>query len=242
MTHVEPAVGTDVFRFKRFGLRQGDPVWKAGTDSILLGCWSAVGGAKLALDMGTGTGLLAMMLAQRAPELQIDAVEISDVACLVAQENIEGSPWGDRIRLFRGDVRDNGLWRCTKYDLIIANPPYFPDGLQAADISRRCARQGSGFSLMDLSYLIHGLLEDQGKLALVMPAEHTYRFIETANACGLYVHRRLIVRHRADQPDALVLLEMGDTLMKEETTRLVLFAGNLPTPEYRALCSEFLLF
>ena len=115
-------MGGHSFTFKQFHIEQERCAMKVGTDSIVLGSWVPVMGAKRILDIGTGTGILALMLAQRTSQsVQIDAVELDPDAVKQAEENVNGSPWRERIRVIRHDIR---TFQAPDYDLIISNPPY----------------------------------------------------------------------------------------------------------------------
>ena len=228
------------FTFRQFQLIHGDGVWKVGTDSILLGSWCRIESAARALDMGTGTGILAMMLAQRNENIHIDAVDILPEALEVARTNTLRSKWKQRIAVIERDlVTSDPSWN-DQYDLVICNPPYYPVGLASSDDTRRASRQGLGFSLWDVPGIARGYLRAKGALNVVIPAQSIYHFIERANACGLYVHRRLAVKHNQTVPAAIVLLELSDSPVKADNRMLMLYENMKPTQEYVQLCANFI--
>ena len=118
-------MGNDFFRFRQFTVHQASAAMKVGVDSVLLGAWANIEGVSHVLDVGTGTGLLALMMAQRIPDAVIDAVEIDKETCRQALENVVGSPWAERIKIICDDFRNFANQCGDRYDLIICNPPFF---------------------------------------------------------------------------------------------------------------------
>ncbi len=230
------------FAFRQFELVQGRDAWKVGTDSVLLGCWCRIDEAANALDMGAGSGILSIMLAQRDENLEIDAIEMSEEAVDVARINIKRSRWADRLKIIHGDIMNPNLLHSARYDLIVCNPPYYPSGLVSSEETRKSARQGEGFSLMDVPHLASILLKGNGRLNVVIPAQAAYPFIEKANQNGLFAHRNLAIRHSEEAPLSLVLIELSDRIVKPEHRTLVLYNNQNPTQEYRSLCESFMLF
>jgi tRNA1Val (adenine37-N6)-methyltransferase len=158
------------FQFKHFKIVQDKCAMKVGTDGVLLGAWVPLEGARRILDVGSGTGLIALMLAQRAPEADITAVEIDQDACLQSVENIQQSPWFKRLKVVNTDFRhfsqgDDGL-----FDLIVTNPPYFVGSQPSSGEARSIARHTT---LLGYNELIEGVvrrLKPEGRLALILPA------------------------------------------------------------------------
>ncbi len=179
------------FQFKEFAIQQEKTAMKVGTDSILLGSWIAIGEANSILDIGTGTGLLALMMAQRSTATTIDAVEIDAAAHEDAVTNFENSPWADRLFCYHTSIQEFTAEVDEKYDLIISNPPYFnPSDIQSAT-QRNVARQTHLLNHVILLKLTKDLLSENGSCAFVIPYEMESFFVNLAKNMGLFVYRIL---------------------------------------------------
>lgn len=233
-------MGGHSFTFKQFHIEQDRCAMKVGTDSIVLGSWVPVMGAKRILDIGTGTGILALMLAQRTNQsVQIDAVELDADAVKQAEENINGSPWRERIRIIRHDIR---TFQAPYYDLIISNPPYFVHGQILPDASRQRARHTGELDQTALLQSAERLLAPLGKLALVLPVEQGEQLVALAGELGWHLQRRCLVETKRGKTPNLVLLLLSrkPTEMVEE--RLCLReTDNRYSAEFIALADEFYL-
>jgi tRNA1Val (adenine37-N6)-methyltransferase len=162
-------MSTTDFRFKQFTIRQERTAMKVGTDGVLLGAWTPVTGARRILDVGAGTGLIALMAAQRNAEATVDAVEIEAEAAAQAVENVADSPWADRIRVHHTDFAAY-MEACTeRYDVIVSNPPFFTETLKSADAGRALARHADALPFAQLMAGATRLLTDRGVLALIYP-------------------------------------------------------------------------
>ncbi|MDR1153622.1 MAG: methyltransferase [Bacteroidales bacterium] len=236
-------MGNDFFRFKQFTVRQGGAAMKVGVDSVLLGAWVSANDPARILDVGAGTGLLALMMAQRYPEAMIDAVEIDPEACRQALENIANSPWRDRIRVICGDFRDDAGHGRSRYDLIISNPPYFTASLKPSDAKRHAARHNDSLPHGRLLAESAKLLADAGVLAVTLPSAEALRFIDKAAACGLFVKRRLHVQSIPSKPAFRILVELSKTKYpQEEETLCIERIDRLDfTSEYKDLTRAFYL-
>lgn len=158
----------DSFRFKRFSVEQGNCGMRVGTDGTLLGAW-AQGGARI-LDIGTGTGLIALMMAQRFPQAQITAIDIDADAAQQAEENARQSPFADRISVIQASLQIFALdYAGPKFDAIVSNPPFFNDTKATGNIPRDIARHTLSLSYRDLFHHAAALLADSGTLSLVLP-------------------------------------------------------------------------
>lgn len=175
-----------VFRFKQFTVCQDHAAMKVGTDSDLLGAL-AHGGRRI-LDIGTGTGVLALMMAQRFGDAQIAAVEIDDKAIVDAKANFDASPWGDRIKLTHSSFQDYAEEQPPQsFDALICNPPYFEKSLECPDVSRTTARHASSLPFDVLVESAYRLLADGGVFSVILPPEvyesfdaecHTVGFVQ----------------------------------------------------------------
>lgn len=231
---------TSRFVFRQFQLEHGNGVWKVGTDSVLLGSWCRVGSASCAVDLGTGSGIIPLMLAQRNPALLIDAIDIIPESVALARENVLKSPWQRRINVYEMDLLEPVQLSARSYDLVICNPPYFPFGPAAHEGKRRAARQGIGFTLWDVPSVASQLLKPGGTLHVVIPSQSQYHFIEKANTYKLYVQRRLGIKHHEGSEESIALFEFGHLLVRPDNNTLVLYAGDRPTQEFITLCGDFI--
>ena len=147
---------------------------KVGTDGVLLGAWVSVGPSdRRILDIGSGTGLIALMMAQRVPGARITGVDVEDIS--QARENADASPWGDRVAFERCPVQEFAA--PETFDLIVSNPPFFVDSLTCPDAGRTTARHAVRLPFGDLRDAVVRLLSDEGRFAVVLPADEAARFI-----------------------------------------------------------------
>lgn len=179
---------------------------KVGTDGVLLGAWATCENAEKVLDIGTGTGLIALMIAQRSIA-NIDAIEIDEAACLQAHENFRKSPWEDRINLIHQSFQNFINETDKKYDLIVTNPPYFQNSLVAPDDQRTKARHNSELELYDIIDGTNKLLTENGTLSIILPYVEGVLFIAKAAEHGLYCVRQTNVIPKPKAPIKRLLLE-----------------------------------
>lgn len=181
-----------VFRFKEFEVAHRSAAMKVGTDGVLLGAWADTSSVGCIWDVGTGSGLIALMLAQRCPA-NIIAIDIVDDAATEAQQNVMASPWHDRIDIVADDVFTCAD-RLPRPDLIVCNPPFFTESLHAPDIERSIARHEGVLSLSSIIELAARVLTDGGRIAMVGPTVRADDVDWTATLAGLHIRRRVDVR------------------------------------------------
>ena len=176
------------FQFQRFTVYHDKCAMKVGTDGVLVGAWANIDNANRILDIGTGTGLIALMAAQRT-EATIDAIDVDDDACLQATENVQRSPFANRINILHTGLEDFLPGQQGGYDRIVTNPPYFVDSLKCPNDKRNLARHTDTLSLDSL--LTHGkrLLNPEGQLALILPFDQLNRLKALSQEKDLYLHR-----------------------------------------------------
>lgn len=198
-----------MFRFKQFTVQQDRCAMKVGTDSILLGAWAGGIPATRALDIGTGTGLLALMLAQRFPDLQIDAVELDAQAARQANENVAASPWLDRIHVFAEAIQAFRLSDNRRYELIVCNPPFWQTGTGAVapDPVRQRSRHTDTLSHEELLATVTRLLAENGRFSLILPAVSSPGFYKLAQAHDLYCTQLTQVQPVPPKPPHRWLME-----------------------------------
>ncbi|MBL7950465.1 MAG: methyltransferase [Flavobacteriales bacterium] len=229
------------FRFKQFTIQQDRCALKVGTDGVLFGAWVNHQGAQRILDIGTGTGVLALIAAQRAPQATVDAVEIDDAAAGQAAENAAASPWSGRVRVHRMDVRRMNA--SEPFDLIICNPPYYAGYSSAADERVGLAKHSGELLFDELVAAVDRLLSPNGRFAVIIPLNREKAFIAEAARVQLSPVRRCEVKYVAHRPAKRVLLEFdraGGDVQEEELT--IENTGPFDySPEYRALISDLML-
>ena len=160
---------------------------KVGTDSVMLGAWAEITHSATILDIGTGTGILALIAAQRNPSADITAVEIDPSAASQAGFNISRSPWSDRIHIVNTDIRS---FNCPdRYDAIICNPPYFTKSLHSPDSAKNVARHDDTLGPDELLTAAERFLSADGELHLILPSEHFSNISGIASRHGLQFHR-----------------------------------------------------
>jgi tRNA1Val (adenine37-N6)-methyltransferase len=231
--------GKACFQFKRFTIWQEHCGMKVGTDGILLGAWADGIKAEHILDIGTGTGLIALMLAQRS-QAQIDAIEIDRDAYQQALDNIAQSPWSNRIAVYHRSIQDYDTARV--YDLIVSNPPFFENTFPSQELARNTARQSDRLTMVDILQATQRLLHDSGKLAIIYPILQAQQFSQEAESYGLFCHRRLWLRPTPNHSSKRVLMEWGRYWRKlEESTIAIEAHRHHYTQEYRHLTQDFLL-
>lgn len=230
------------FKFKEFSVKQEASAMKIGTDGVLLGAWVNLDQVYTALDVGTGTGLIGLMIAQRS-EADIEAVEIEDAAFEEAVFNFEESPWSDRLFVYHASFQEFAQEMDESYDLIISNPPYFPGSEESTAMSpRQKARQAVSLSFDDLLHGTRELLADDGCFALVLPYLEKDNFIKRAAEFGLYPARTCDVRGRQD--GAIVRVMMEFTKQNQETIEESLtieIQRHQYTEDYTSLVKDFYL-
>lgn len=167
-------MSNDFFQFKEFTIHQRRAAMKVGTDGVLLGTMAE--GGKQILDIGTGTGIISLMMAQRYHDAQFTAVEIDDNAYLDAQENFAASPFSDRITLVKAAFQDYACTCGRTFDCIVSNPPYFDESLENPDEGRTRARHTSSLPFRELIGGAYRLLEDGGCFSVCIPPEVLKKF------------------------------------------------------------------
>ncbi|NDV68906.1 tRNA1(Val) (adenine(37)-N6)-methyltransferase [Dysgonomonas sp. 25] len=201
----------DYFQFKQFTVRHGRCAMKVGTDGVLLGAWASAADAKKILDIGTGSGLIALMLAQRNPQASVTAIDIDADAILQADENFEASPFAGRIACKHIPLADYATNTAERFDLIVSNPPFFIDSLKSPDNQRSLARHTDSLPMEELIGLSSRLLTDKGRIALIYPYEQKERMIAAAERNNLSVSRITTVYPIPGSTPKRVLMELDKT-------------------------------
>ena len=227
------------FQFKQFNLQQNNAAMKIGTDGILLGAWSNVKNAKTALDIGTGTGVIAIMQAQKNSSLQIDAVEIEQSACLDAIYNFKQSPWSDQLKLHHLSLSE--FCPNNKYDCIISNPPFFINSMKTLDLKRNIARHTNSLNYNDILEFSNNHITKKGTLSLILPEEQAANCILKATKNSLFLRKKCNVFPNPIKKQHRVLLEFSRTKKEILESNLIIETINRHeyTEEYKNLTKDF---
>ena len=218
---------------------------KIGTDGVLLGAWASLkNNPQGILDIGTGTGVIALMLAQRSGAALIDAVEIDEDAYEQAVENFENSDWGDRLFCYHAGFEEfvKEMQDEEKYDLIISNPPFYTSNYSSENARRDQARFAEALPFEELLKGVSVLLSQAGKFHAIIPRQEEAHFLELAGKFGLHPHRITRVKGTPESPEVRSLLQLGfkDTPPKEDVL-IIETARHEYTPEYTELVKDFYL-
>lgn len=229
------------FHFKKFSVRHDRSSMKVGTDAVLLGTWADVNKATHILDIGAGTGVIALLLAQRTkPNVIIEAVEIERLAYEDASENFNSSPWSDRMHLHHKPVQH--FTPINQFDLIISNPPYFQDSFKPPNAQRVVARHTENLSFLELLDTATKLLLEKGKLNIILPYTEGIQFIALAEEKNLHCSRKWSFKTRKEKPIERWLLEFSKTKIETEEGEILLYrSGDEWSPAYTALTRDFYL-
>lgn len=192
------------FTFKQFSIQQNHAPMKVGTDGVLLGAWCSCDHAQTALDIGTGTGIIALMLAQRNNIMKITAIEPNDLAVADAELNFKKSKWNERIECIKTDF--HSFVSPSKFDLIVSNPPFFKNALRAPDENRNAARHIENFGPEEFAHAA-SLLTKTGILSGIYPLPIFEQFHRAACAVGLFPLRLCEVFSTPFKPSHRMLFE-----------------------------------
>lgn len=231
------------FQFKQFRVVQQHSAMKVGVDGVLIGAWADISGAHRILDIGAGTGLIALMMAQRCPKAIIDAIDIDPEACTESKFNAEQSPWGERINVICSSLKEFIITTDQKYDLIVSNPPYFSNGLKAPHLSRSAARHADALPLEELMTALTQLLVKGAKTALILPSESLSEVKHLAEMNQLFLSRLCLVKPNPVKPVFRIMVEITNEQcsLKEEELMIEYDQHFDYTPEYRQLTKDFYL-
>ncbi|MCA6075255.1 tRNA1(Val) (adenine(37)-N6)-methyltransferase [Fulvivirga sedimenti] len=224
------------FRFKEFTVVHNQSAMKVGTDGVLLGAWAAIDQADSILDVGTGTGLIALMAAQRNARAGIHAIEPDEPAYAEARENFQNSPWKERLTIEKAKLQEH----IGMYQAILTNPPYFHPGKNNKESSRNQARQMHELSQMDIIEAMPRLLTDAGNLHIILPVKEGKDFMDLALVNGLFLNRHCLVYSDHDQA-VRRMMSFGKTPGRIHQEHLFIRNNGEYTEEYKALTSPFYL-
>lgn len=222
-------------------VRQEGAAMKVGTDGVLLGAWVNIENAQSILDVGSGTGLISLMLAQRS-NATIDAVEIDESSHLQATENVKKSPWSNRVHLVNKSFQSFAFEVDAKYDLIVSNPPYFVNSLKPPGLGRSYARHAEQLPHAELLEGIIKAIKPSGRFCGIFPYVEGNVFVVSAATKGLFCIRKLNITSKPKGVVKRILVEFSfNRQLIDETTLSIYTNDGGYTDEYKELTKDFYL-
>jgi tRNA1Val (adenine37-N6)-methyltransferase len=210
------------FRFKQFTIQQEHASMKVGTDGVLLGAWASVPGAGCrVLDVGTGTGLIALMIAQRTQSVSVDALEIDPISAWQAKENFLNSPWKERIHCISSSFQDYASHCRTRYDQVICNPPFFSGSSKTHSREKNLARHDDSLSLQDIFKCSVLLMKETSVVSLILPVQKLEPVMDLISEYRMNCNRLTRVKPDEMKPLKRVLVEFSyvpGELIEDELT------------------------
>lgn len=232
-------MSNDYFRFKQFCIHHDRCAMKVGTDGVLLGAWGCVEGHRI-LDIGTGTGLIALMAAQRNPEAKVFGIDVDEEAVFQARENIAESSFCSRIECILQDVL--AFETGEHFDAILCNPPFFTEDTLPDDKSRALARNNKNLPFPLLIKKVADLLAEDGVFSLVVPSGLVQEIVGLCLENGLQLVRRCQVHTTAQKPPRRTLLAFSRQNMKcDEQVLCLMDKDGSRSPQYQELTKDFYL-
>ena len=232
-----------MFQFKQFTVEQDKCAMKIGTDAVLLGAWCPIDNyPKSVLDIGSGTGILSLMLAQRTAANQIDAIEIEENAFEQCTFNFENSVWNDRLFCFHAGLDEFVAEPEDEYDLIISNPPFYTENFKSDDTNRDLARFEDALPFAELIEAADLLLSKKGVFAVIIPFSEAENFVALCESIDLYLIKMTHVKGTPKSKFKRTLMAFARLDADFEQTELTIeTARHIYTPEYIALTQDFYL-
>ncbi len=232
-----------MFQFKKFTINQDRCAMKVGTDGVLLGAWCPIDNNPFSiLDIGAGTGILSLMIAQRSKAEQIDAIEIDEDAFEQCVDNFESSPWSDKLFCFHAGLDEFMEEPEDEYDLIISNPPFYTEDYKTENEQRDLARFSDALPFEDLVEATHLLLSENGIFAVIIPFKEEEKFIALAKDFELHPFKITRVKGTPTTEIKRSLLAFSKTQKQTLVDELIIeTARHQYTEEYVDLTKDFYL-
>lgn len=230
------------FKFKNFTVWHDKCAMKVGTDGVLLGSWASVKGCETILDVGTGTGLISLMVAQRS-EADIHAIDIDESACLQAKDNIAASAFRNRIQVTCTSIQEFAEKTDQAFSHILSNPPFFANSLKGPDKHRNAARHNDTLPLEELLASCNKILTPKGKISLILPESLSDSLNKITTNYRLYPTRRTLVMPTPESAPKRILVELSRSQEAScETSQLIIeLARHQYSADYIQLTKEFYL-
>ena len=233
-------MSNDYFQFRQFVVHQQRCAMKVGTDGTLLGAWAAApSGQCRILDIGTGTGLIALMMAQRYPEAEVTGIDIDEDAVAQADENVRLSPFSERVRIYRQDIVN--FTDIIGFDAIVSNPPYFVDSLACPDDQRTIARHAVSLTYEQLIHQVYRLLKDEGRFSVVVPSDCRAKIEAAACLEGFFTTRVCLIKTTPRKQPKRQLIEFQKHPVSELdiSEGVIEVSPNVRSEWYQQLTKEF---
>lgn len=234
-----------MFRFKQFTVEDSHSSMKVGTDAVLLGSLATQGGSNTdtVLDIGTGCGVVSLLVAQQCPFAQIQAIDIDAASVEEARHNFLLSPWRERLQVRQISLQTHVLTSEQRYNLIVSNPPYFSQSLKGSESRRNQARHNDTLPFADLVSGIDSLMAPDGRFCCILPCRNAEEVIVRAQSHNLHCIHRVLIRTRQDLPikRTIFTLARNNETQYEEITLVLREKDNTPTVQYKNLTKEFYL-
>ncbi|MBX2814626.1 MAG: methyltransferase [Saprospiraceae bacterium] len=213
------------FQFKQFKVVDRASTMKIGIDAVLLGAWADHANPQRILDIGTGCGVVMLMLAQRFADAQVLGVEIDANAAEEAKQNALTTPWHDRLKILQRSIQEYALQEDEKYDLVVCNPPFFSGGTLSRNMRKNDVRHTVKLSHQDLLRAARSMLHKTGIFSVVLPLLEGLRFAELARTYGMHLVRKTSISAHASEKPNRVLLSFAIQSQPTEEDQLVIYDG-----------------
>ena len=234
-------MSNSTFAFKQFVIKQDKCAMKVSTDAVLLGAWVIPNGSQNILDIGTGTGVIALMLAQKSKG-KIHAIDIDKSAYEQAKINFEESVFKDHLSIEHKSLQEFSKAAGVKFDLVVTNPPYFVDSLKNFDSNRSNARHADVLPYIELIEGVKAVLSEKGKFCLILPKNEALKFRELAETRGFHLSKLLRIRTTLDKDEEkrhLMQFEFRPTEFSESTLVIEKDERHSYTDEYKKLTQDY---
>lgn len=235
-------MANNYFKFKQFTIKQDKSAMKVGTDGVILGAYAKCENAFNILDIGTGTGLIALMMAQRSSGL-IDAIEIDKNAFDEAWQNIQNSDWEDKITIFHSSFQEYADICLRKYELIVSNPPYFNNSLKNDNDRKTLARHSDSLSAKELFDGVNKLLSKEGIFSVIIPTEYADLYEREAAQFDLFINESVKIKPTPEKPVKRLILSFSRKKNDVSETEFVIENGgrHIYSDEYKMLTKDYYL-
>lgn len=236
-------MSNNYFKFKQFTINQNLAAMKVGTDGVLLGAWTKIPQTGSVLDVGTGTALIALMLAQRNQNIKITALEIDEMAALDAKENVANSPWHSRIQVINNSLQKFTALTTNRYALIVSNPPFFNATKPSPNTLRNTARQTTQLTTNELLNCSAKLLSNDGTLSLILPHNLLEHIQSTASKLNLFAKSITLIKPTPEKAPHRFLTQFSFNRQKTSHNELIIESNGRHqySEAYKELTCDFYL-